>query len=125
MQPVTNRWRSPFLTVRRAILAVLYDGVLAEPSAFVDLPMSVEAMSVEQEAQVVEQIREGREKIHAELSKVIVGQQDVIEQLLICLFAGGHCLITGAPGFGQDFAGAQRLPDLPPASSSGFSSRPT
>ena len=74
--------------------------------------MSVEAMSVEQEAQVVEQIREGREKIHAELSKVIVGQQDVIEQLLICLFAGGHCLITGAARIGQDVAGSQRFANL-------------
>ena len=66
-----------------------------------DLPMSTETMSVEEEARVVEQIREGREKIAAELSKVIVGQHEVIEQLLICLFAGGHCLITGAPGLAK------------------------
>ena len=94
--------------------------------------MSVEAMSVEQEAQVVEQIREGRERIHAELSKVIVGQQDVIEQLLICLFAGGHCLITGAPGlaktllvrsvsqiFHLQFQRIQFTPDLMPADITG------
>ena len=77
--------------------------------------MSVEAMSVEQEAQVVEQIREGREKIHAELSKVIVGQQDVIEQLLICLFAGGHCLITGAPGLAKTLLVRSVSQDLSPA----------
>ena len=87
--------------------------------------MSVEAMSVEQEAQVVEQIREGRDKIHAELSKVIVGQQDVIEQLLICLFAGGHCLITGCAGFGQDSARAHASLRSSTCSFSGFSSPPT
>ncbi len=94
--------------------------------------MSVEAMSVEQEAQVVEQIRTGREKIYAELSKVIVGQEDVIEQLLICLFAGGHCLITGAPGlaktllvrsvsqiFHLKFQRIQFTPDLMPADITG------
>jgi MoxR-like ATPase len=94
--------------------------------------MSVEAMSVEQEAQVVEQIREGRERIQAELSKVIVGQHDVIEQLLICLFAGGHCLITGAPGlaktllvrsvsqiFHLQFQRIQFTPDLMPADITG------
>jgi MoxR-like ATPase len=94
--------------------------------------MSVEAMSVEQEAQVVEQIRTGREKILAELSKVIVGQEDVIEQLLICLFAGGHCLITGAPGlaktllvrsvsqiFHLKFQRIQFTPDLMPADITG------
>ncbi|MFM8419564.1 MAG: AAA family ATPase, partial [Verrucomicrobiota bacterium] len=42
-----------------------------------------------------------RPRIEAELGKVIVGQSDVIEQILIALFAGGHCLITGAPGLAK------------------------
>ncbi|MFK8111027.1 MAG: AAA family ATPase [Rubripirellula sp.] len=94
--------------------------------------MSTESLSVEEEARVVEQIREGRERITAELSKVIVGQQDVIEQLLVCLFAGGHCLITGAPGlaktllvhsvaqiFHLNFNRIQFTPDLMPADITG------
>lgn len=89
-------------------------------------------MSVEEEARVVEQIRTGREQINRELSKVIVGQHDVIEQLLICLFAGGHCLITGAPGlaktllvssvsqvFHLKFQRIQFTPDLMPADITG------
>ena len=48
------------------------------------------------EQQAVEQLRGARRRIDEQLSKVIVGQADVIEQLLISLFAGGHCLITGA-----------------------------
>src|SRR5262245_5897839 len=53
------------------------------------------------EQKLVEQIRSGRSSIETELSKVIVGQKAVIEQLLIALFAGGHCLITGAPGLAK------------------------
>ncbi len=94
--------------------------------------MSSEVMSDEEEAEVVAQIRAGREQILAELSKTIVGQHDVIEQLLLCLFSGGHCLITGAPGlaktllvrsvseiFHLDFQRIQFTPDLMPADITG------
>jgi MoxR-like ATPase len=63
------------------------------------VPEEIDAYLLEQKA--VEQIRNSRRRIDAELSKVIVGQADVIEQLLISLFAGGHCLITGAPGLAK------------------------
>ena len=53
------------------------------------------------ERQIVERLTGGRTQIEAELSKIIVGQKEVIEQLLIALFAGGHCLITGAPGLAK------------------------
>ncbi len=56
---------------------------------------------IQAERQIVERLTGGRARIEAELSKVIVGQRDVIEQLLIALFAGGHCLITGAPGLAK------------------------
>src|SRR4051812_41655872 len=73
-----------------------------------------------------------RAKINAELSKVIVGQHQVIEELLLVLFAGGHCLITGAPGlaktllvksiaqiFHLKFQRIQFTPDLMPADITG------
>jgi len=91
-----------------------------------------QALSVEEEAQLANRICEGRDAIRAELAKVIVGQHDVIEQLLICLFAGGHCLITGAPGlaktllvssvakiFHLKFQRIQFTPDLMPADITG------
>jgi MoxR-like ATPase len=53
------------------------------------------------ERQIVERLTSGRAQIETELSKVIVGQKAVIEQILIALFAGGHCLITGAPGLAK------------------------
>ena len=85
-----------------------------------------------EEEGLVAQIREGRDRIYRELSKTIVGQKDVIEQLLICLFSGSHCLITGAPGlaktllvrsvaqvFHLEFRRIQFTPDLMPADITG------
>jgi MoxR-like ATPase len=84
------------------------------------------------EKQLVEQLQSGRARIQQELAKVIVGQQEVIEQILIALFAGGHCLITGAPGlaktllvkslaqiFHLQFQRVQFTPDLMPADITG------
>ena len=51
--------------------------------------------------QAVEQLIAGRARIDQELSKIIIGQKEVIEELMIALFAGGHCLITGAPGLAK------------------------
>ena len=95
-------------------------------------PLSIAEDRYEAERETVEQLRESRARIDAELSKVIVGQKDVVEQLLLCLFAGGHCLITGAPGlaktllvrsiaqiFHLKFARIQFTPDLMPADITG------
>ena len=48
-----------------------------------------------------ERVAEGRARILSELGKVIVGQDEVVEQVLIALFTGGHCLITGVPGLAK------------------------
>ncbi len=63
--------------------------------------MATETMPYDIEQKTVEQLRASRERIYQELSKVVVGQREVIEQLLYSLFAGGHCLITGAPGLAK------------------------
>ncbi len=70
--------------------------------------------------------------IRTELAKIIVGQEDVIEQLLIALLAGGHCLLVGVPGLAKtlmisslaksialDFQRIQFTPDLMPADITG------
>jgi len=77
---------------------------------------------------LVARLKEGREKILHELKKVIVGQDEVVEEVLIALFAGGHCLITGVPGLAKTlliktiadilqlrFNRIQFTPDLMPA----------
>src|SRR5690348_3729514 len=84
------------------------------------------------EREIAERITAGRAQIESELAKIIVGQRDVIEQILIALFAGGHCLITGAPGlaktllvksiariFHLKFQRIQFTPDLMPADITG------
>src|SRR4249919_1389678 len=48
-----------------------------------------------------EKLADGRARILGELRKVIVGQDEVVEQVLIALFTGGHCLITGVPGLAK------------------------
>jgi len=86
----------------------------------------------EDERLVVEKIHESRGRIERELAKVIVGQREATHQLLISLFAGGHCLITGAPGlaktllvrtiaqvFHLKFQRIQFTPDLMPADITG------
>jgi MoxR-like ATPase len=46
-------------------------------------------------------VQEGRARILAELRKVIVGQDQAIDQVLMALFTGGHCLLTGVPGLAK------------------------
>lgn len=88
---------------------------------------------MDDEQRVVERIREGRDRIRTELRKTIVGQDEVIQQLMIALMSGGHCLITGAPGlaktllvrsivpqvFQLKFHRIQFTPDLMPADITG------
>src|SRR3546814_8254682 len=40
-------------------------------------------------------------QLRAAIERVVIGQSEVVEQLLITLLAGGHCLIEGAPGLGK------------------------
>jgi MoxR-like ATPase len=84
------------------------------------------------EAEALEKLRNGRERMLEQIRKVIVGQDDVIESLLIVLFTGGHCLLTGAPGLAKtllvrtiakildlDFKRIQFTPDLMPSDITG------
>jgi MoxR-like ATPase len=83
-------------------------------------------------AAVAERVAGGRERILAEIRKVIVGQDEVIDQVLMALFTGGHCLITGVPGLAKtlliktvaqildlSFKRIQFTPDLMPADITG------
>ncbi|MCH7988174.1 MAG: AAA family ATPase, partial [Planctomycetes bacterium] len=80
----------------------------------------------------VEKLGEAYANIRAELGKVIIGQHDVIEELLIAMLAGGHCLLVGVPGLaktlmvrtladtlGLSFNRIQFTPDLMPADITG------
>ena len=83
-------------------------------------------------ADVADRVTQGREQILAEIRKVIIGQDDVVELVLTALFTGGHCLITGVPGLAKtllvktlaevlhlSFKRIQFTPDLMPADITG------
>lgn len=85
------------------------------------------------ENEVLKRLQEGKEQIITQLRKRIVGQDDIIEKVLIALFAGGHCLITGVPGLAKtllirslgeildlSYKRIQFTPDLMPADITGI-----
>ena len=89
-----------------------------------------QALEIENQDDIalVKRMQDGRDQIVAEIKKVIVGQDDIIDELLIALFGGGHVLVTGVPGLAKtlliktvadilqvDFSRIQFTPDLMPA----------
>jgi MoxR-like ATPase len=82
--------------------------------------------------QAVERLKEARSRIKAEIGKVIIGQDQVIEELLIALLSNGHCLLVGVPGLAKTllistlarvldlkFSRIQFTPDLMPSDITG------
>jgi MoxR-like ATPase len=80
----------------------------------------------------IDRFQEAREQILVQVREVIVGQEDVLDQILTALFVGGHCLITGLPGtaktlmvrtiaqtLGLIFKRIQFTPDLMPSDITG------
>jgi len=53
------------------------------------------------DVQKIRDLRDAYERLKAELGKVIIGQQQVIDQLAICLFSRGHALLMGGPGLAK------------------------
>lgn len=51
--------------------------------------------------QLLKKLSESTDKIKTEIGKVIVGQTDIVDQLLVSLFARGHCLLVGVPGLAK------------------------
>ena len=87
---------------------------------------------LDDDVQSVHRLHEAFKRITDQLGKVIVGQQQVIEELLIALFARGHCLLVGVPGLAKtllistlaeildlDFNRIQFTPDLMPSDITG------
>jgi len=81
---------------------------------------------------LVESLADARQQVRAELAKVIVGQEEVIDQLLIAIFSAGHCMLEGVPGlaktlmvstlassFDMSFSRIQFTPDLMPSDITG------
>ncbi len=82
--------------------------------------------------QAVEKLRDARTRIKAEIGKVIIGQDRVVDELLIALLSNGHCLLVGVPGLAKTllistlarvldlkFSRIQFTPDLMPSDITG------
>lgn len=85
-----------------------------------------------EDLQAVEQLKSAYDQIVAEIGKVIIGQRDIVDQLLIALLCGGHCLLVGVPGLAKtllistlaraldlSFSRIQFTPDLMPSDITG------
>ena len=89
-------------------------------------------MTETQVKELVEKLKQSKAKILAELRKVIIGQEQVVDEVLTSFFAGAHCLITGVPGLAKtlliksigeildlQFRRIQFTPDLMPSDIAG------
>ena len=87
---------------------------------------------VDEDLAAIEALRDRMSQVRQELSKVIIGQDDVVQKLLICLLARGHGLLVGVPGLAKtllisslselmslDFSRIQFTPDLMPSDITG------
>jgi len=103
---------------------------MSTPADIAPPPLPNSSLAADRET--AERLLTGRARIDAELGKVIIGQREVIDQILLALLAGGHCLITGAPGLAKTllvksiaqifhlrFSRIQFTPDLMPADITG------
>ena len=94
--------------------------------------MTPETMTPTSDIAALEKLSEAHAAIKAEISKVIVGQEEVIDELLVSLLAGGHALLIGVPGLaktllistlaqtlGLKFSRIQFTPDLMPSDITG------
>jgi len=92
---------------------------------------------VNNDIELLEHLTEAQSKIKNELSKVIVGQEEVIDNLVITLLCRGHCLLIGVPGLAKtlmisslsraldlSFSRIQFTPDLMPSDIVGTGARP-
>jgi len=106
-----------------------------------EIPVVVEAETpepaerwprIDSDLAAIERLNDGYRRIRKELAKAVVGQQRVLEELLIAIFARGHCLLVGVPGLAKtlmirtladalnlSFSRVQFTPDLMPSDITG------
>ena len=89
-------------------------------------------MVYDNDVKAVDALKANFDKITAEISKVIIGQDDVVRSVLLSVFSGGHCLLVGVPGLaktllvntiadalGLQYSRIQFTPDLMPSDITG------
>src|SRR5882757_10959705 len=97
-----------------------------------DAPLETAPNLGQDDLEAIRRLRDAFNDIKKQLSRVIVGQDQVIEELLIALFSRGHCILEGVPGLAKtlmistlarclslDFSRIQFTPDLMPSDITG------
>ncbi|MEA2103605.1 MAG: MoxR family ATPase [Candidatus Cloacimonadota bacterium] len=92
----------------------------------------MENILVTKDTETIKKLQQSRKKIIKEIHRIIIGQDEVIEQFLIALFSNGHCLLVGVPGLAKTllistiskvldlkFSRIQFTPDLMPSDITG------
>jgi len=90
------------------------------------------SLEINNEVELVEKLSEKIKEVKSEIAKVIIGQEQIIDQLLVSLFSKGHCLLVGVPGLAKTlliktvaevmdlkFSRIQFTPDLMPSDITG------
>ena len=104
---------------------------MSEPSTPVDAQQQQQPMT-DADREAVQKLKQAYDSIREQMSRAIVGQQEVIDQILISIFARGHCLLVGVPGLAKtlmirtlaealslEFNRIQFTPDLMPSDITG------
>src|SRR5918911_4459595 len=94
--------------------------------------MATEPKEIQEEGELLERLLAARDQILREVRKVIVAQDEVVDQALMSLMVGGHALVTGVPGLAKtllirtianvldlSFKRIQFTPDLMPSDITG------
>jgi MoxR-like ATPase len=95
-------------------------------------PLASKPLDITDPDQAIEHVRDAHDRLDAQIHKVIVGQEEVVEQVLMTIFCGGHALVVGVPGLAKTllistiartlslgFSRIQFTPDLMPSDITG------
>ena len=61
----------------------------------------IASVTTDDDVAIIERLREARQLVKTEMAKVVVGQEEIIDGLLIGLLCRGHILLFGVPGLGK------------------------
>jgi MoxR-like ATPase len=108
------------------------EAALEEEAEVLELASNENWPRIEGDLSAIERLNSGYRRIRKEMGKAIVGQEKVLEELLIAIFARGHCLLVGVPGLAKtlmirtladslslSFSRIQFTPDLMPSDITG------
>jgi MoxR-like ATPase len=131
-EPAPSATRTESVPAMPIMAAVAAEEIDEVQPVTIPAPPTPGGPRIEGDLSAIERLNDGYRRIRKELSKAIVGQERVIEELLISVFARGHCLLVGVPGLAKtlmirtladslslSFARIQFTPDLMPSDITG------